>query len=136
MPYTLSPAADARPSPSTRRARIEQLDRLSKRLDTSFRVPGLGLRFGWDAILGLIPGVGDVVTTIPSLMMIYEGHRIGARKRVLAWMGLNTGVDFLLGSVPVLGDAFDVFFKSHRRNIALLKQELEHIERTETRRNA
>lgn len=117
----------AEPS-DVRRARIDRLDRLSHSLDSRFRVPGLGIRVGWDSILGLIPGLGDLVTAGPGAVMLYEGRRIGARKRALARIGANTGIDMVLGGVPVLGDAFDLFFKSHRRNIAILKRELAQIE--------
>ena len=96
---------------------------MSQALDSQLRIPGLGLRVGWDAILGLIPGVGALVTLAPGVAMIAEGRRLGARKAVLARMAGNTLLDMGLGSVPVVGDIFDLFFKSHRRNIALLKKE-------------
>lgn len=114
-----------------RRARIARYERLADALDSRFRIPGLGLRVGWDSILGLIPGLGDLVTAGPSAAMIYEGVRLGARKRALARMGLNTGIDMTLGAVPVLGDVFDAFFKAHRRNVGILKEELARIERAE-----
>lgn len=122
MPSTLSPVTE------NRRARVARLDRLSKKLDSNFTLPGTKIRFGWDSILGLIPGVGDVVTAGPAGLMIYEAHRLGARKRVLARMGWNTGVDLVIGGIPIIGDAFDLFFKAHRKNIALLKSELSRIE--------
>lgn len=124
MPSSSSFAAD-------RRARIERLDRLSRQLDSRFVVPGTGFRVGWDSILGLIPGVGDVVTAIPGGVMIYEGVRMGARRRALVRMGANTGIDMLVGGIPVVGDVFDAAFKSHRKNIAILKEELERIEARE-----
>jgi hypothetical protein len=124
MPSTSSPAAD-------RRARFDRLESLSRTLDTRFRVPVLGLRVGWDSILGLVPGVGDLATAVPGTLMIVEAARMGARKRVLTRMGVNTGVDVLIGGIPLLGDAFDLFFKSHRRNVALLRSELERIETRE-----
>jgi len=109
------------PSPD-RQARLERLDRMAEKLDARFSV--MGLRFGWDSILGLIPGVGDAATAIPGAYMIFEGARMGARKRVLGRMGANTAIDLVIGGIPVIGDAFDVFFKSNRRNIAILKREL------------
>ncbi|MEL6644832.1 MAG: DUF4112 domain-containing protein [Pseudomonadota bacterium] len=114
--------------PDTRQARIDRLERLAHSLDSRFRVPGLGIRVGWDSILGLLPGLGDLVTAGPGVVMLYEGWRMGARKRALARIGANTGIDMVVGGVPILGDAFDVFFKSHRRNIAILKRELARIE--------
>lgn len=112
-----------------RTRRLARLDRMAKLLDGRFRVPGLGIRFGYDSILGLIPGVGDLVTAVPSAIIIYEAHRMGVRAPVLAQMGANAAVDFVVGGVPVLGDAFDLFFKSHQRNMALLHKELETQDR-------
>ncbi|MEL6516675.1 MAG: DUF4112 domain-containing protein [Pseudomonadota bacterium] len=131
MPSTSSPAAEPPRHVAERRARIGRLDRLANNLDAKFKIPGLGIPVGWDSILGLIPGVGDVVTAGPGAVMLYEAHRMGARKRAMARIGVNTGVDMVLGGVPVIGDAFDLFFKSHRRNIAILKSELERIEQKE-----
>lgn len=101
--------------------RVARLDRLSKTLDTRFRI--FGIPVGWDAILGLIPGVGALVTLGPGAAMIAETARMGGRKRVMARMAANTAADMALGSLPLLGDLADVFFKSHRRNVALLKAE-------------
>ncbi len=108
-----------------RTARLARLDQLANTLDSKFRVPVLGIPVGWDSILGLIPGVGDLITLGPGAWTIVEGHRMGARKRVLGRMALNTGIDTLLGGIPLIGDAFDLFFKSHRRNVALLRRELD-----------
>ncbi len=116
---------------SDRRARVMRLEALSKRLDTRYRIPVLGIPFGWDSIIGLVPVFGDAVTALPSIAMIYEGHRIGARKSVLARMGGNTALDALLGGIPLLGDVFDLLFKSHRKNIRLLSHELDRIEALE-----
>lgn len=124
MPSTSSHAAE-------RRARVARFERLSKALDSRFRLPVIGLRVGWDSILGLVPGLGDLITAGPGAAMIYEGVRMGARKRALVRMGLNTGIDMTLGAVPLLGDIFDAFFKSHRRNVAVLMDELARIERAE-----
>lgn len=115
-------------SAAERRRRVERMERLSKTMDSRFKLPGVGLRVGWDSILGLVPGMGDIVTAGPSVLMICEASRLGARKRAMARMGLNTGVDMVLGGIPVLGDAFDVFFKSHRRNATILRSELDRIE--------
>ena len=82
------------------------------------------MRFGWDSILGLVPGLGDAVTVLPAAYMIHQAAGMGVRRRVLARMAANAGIDFVVGGVPILGDAFDVFFKSNRRNLALLEKEL------------
>lgn len=106
------------------RADIQKLDHLATMLDSRFRIPGTRIRFGWDFLLGLIPGVGDVATLGPSAYLIYKGYTLGARRRTLIRMTVNTGLDFLLGSVPVIGDIFDLFFKANNRNFALLRKEL------------
>lgn len=107
-------------------ARLKRLDRLAHRLDAQFRIGGI--RFGWDSILGLIPGVGDLATAGPGAYMIYEASQMGARRRVLARMALNTATDFVIGGVPILGDLFDLAFKANRRNIALLKREMARLD--------
>lgn len=111
-------------SRTDRQNRLDRLDRIASRLDTRFRIPVIGVRFGWDSVIGLIPGLGDLVTAVPGIFMIYEGAQIGVRRRVLARMGLNTALDFFIGGVPVVGDVFDLFFKSHKRNMALIRAEV------------
>jgi hypothetical protein len=106
--------------------RLDKFDRWANALDTRFRV--LGIPVGWDSILGLIPGVGDAITVIPAGMMIHEGYRMGARKRAIARMLGNTGLDLAFGSIPLIGDAFDFAFKSHKKNAAILRSEFERLE--------
>lgn len=98
----------------------KRLETVAYWLDERFRVPGTGVRVGLDGIVGLIPGVGDAATTLISLYLVAEGYRAGLPKRVLGRMLANVGIDFLLGSVPLLGDLFDVAFKANRRNLRLL----------------
>ncbi|MEL7279174.1 MAG: DUF4112 domain-containing protein [Pseudomonadota bacterium] len=129
MPSTSSP--DAKVDAEARRRRVERLHRLAERLDARFTLPGLGIPIGWDSILGLIPGVGDIITAAPGILMMAEARRIGARKRAMARMAFNTGFDMVLGGVPVIGDVFDLFYKSHRRNSAILETELTRIETQE-----
>ena len=104
--------------------RLDRLERIAARFDSQFRMPLIGVKFGWDSILGLIPGVGDIATTLPSAFMIYEGTKMGVRRRALARMGANTMVDLTVGSIPVVGDLFDLHFKSHQRNVAVLRAEM------------
>ena len=108
---------------------IARLDRLAKQLDAKFRLPLTRFRFGWDSIIGLIPGVGDALVAAPSAYMIYRGHQLGARKSALIRMSANTGLDFVLGSVPVIGDILDFGFKANLRNSAILKEELLGIQK-------
>lgn len=109
----------------TSQIEIEKLDKLSNMLDSRYRIPGTGIRFGWDAILGLVPFAGDVASLGPSAYLVYKAWSLGARKRTIAKMGVNTGLDFVVGSVPVLGDVFDMFYKANRRNFSILRRELE-----------
>jgi len=106
--------------------RLAELDRLATLLDSRFRVPVLGFRLGWDSLLGLIPGVGDAATLAPAAWLIWRGHRMGARRRTLARMAVNTGIDTVVGGIPVIGDLFDIAFKSNRRNVDLLRSELKN----------
>lgn len=107
-----------------RASEVEKLDHLSTLLDSRFRIPGTPIRFGWDSILGLIPGAGDLASLGPSAYLIYKGYRLGARKRTILRMTTNTGLDFVVGAVPVLGDVFDLVFKANNRNFALLRKDL------------
>ena len=85
-------------------------------------MPGTNFRVGFDAVLGLIPGFGDLVTTASSLSLIWLAHQRGVPNAVLGRMLFNLGVDALIGAVPVLGDVFDVVFKANRRNLNLLER--------------
>ncbi|WP_282063845.1 DUF4112 domain-containing protein [Roseobacter litoralis] len=107
-----------------RLSEFDRLDRLSSLLDSRFRLPGTPIRFGWDSLLGLIPVAGDLATLGPSVYIIYKGYRLGARKRTILRMTANTGLDFVVGAVPILGDVFDLTFKANNRNFALLRNEL------------
>jgi hypothetical protein len=101
------------------RARIEQLEHL---LEGAVRIPGLGTRIGADALIGLLPGIGDAVTAALGLYLVWEARNLGASRWVLARMLGNVGIDALLGSVPVAGDLFDVFFRSNSRNLKLIRR--------------
>jgi hypothetical protein len=105
--------------------RLARIARVAALLDSRFRVPVIGVRVGWDSILGVIPGIGDAVTTVPAGWMIWQGYQMGARKRTLARMGLNAGIDLIVGGVPIIGDLFDVAFKSHKKNVALLQSDMQ-----------
>jgi hypothetical protein len=101
-----------------------RLDALARVLDDWVRVPGTGIRFGVDSVLGLIPVVGDAATGALSAYLVVRAWEIGLPTGVIARMLGNVGVDLLVGSVPVAGDLFDVGFKANRRNVDLLKREL------------
>lgn len=101
---------------------MERMKFLAKMMDSAVEIPGLKVRFGLDAILGLIPGFGDFATSLISLYILQEAHRRGVSRMTLARMGSNIMVDWLVGSIPVLGDVFDVYWKSNVKNVALLQQ--------------
>lgn len=98
------------------------LDQLSRWMDGLFRIPGVGWRFGLDAIVGLIPGVGDTLTSIVSFYILASAVRYRVPKITLLRMGLNIGVDYVLGSVPLVGDLFDAAWKSNQMNVELLRR--------------
>ena len=97
-------------------------ERLGWLLDDLFRVPILGWRFGLDALVGLIPGLGDTSTALASFYILTSAVRHGVPKITLLRMGLNIGIDYLLGSLPLVGDVADVWWKSNQKNIALLRR--------------
>ena len=100
------------------------LDRLARTLDSRYRLPGTSIRLGLDTIVGLIPGIGDTLTAAPSAWIIWRGYKMGVRRRHLARMIGNTGIDYVIGSIPVIGDIFDIGFKANLRNIAILREQL------------
>ena len=105
------------------RADIERsLDQLSRAMDGLFRIPGTGWRIGLDALVGLVPGVGDFATTAVSLYILAAGVRYRVPKATLLRMASNVAVDYLLGAVPIVGDLFDAAWKSNQMNVELLKQ--------------
>jgi len=105
------------------KAEVEQsLDKLSHLMDGLFRIPGVGWRFGLDALVGLIPGVGDTATSLVSFYILAAGVRYRVPKVTLLRMGLNIGVDYVLGSIPLVGDLFDFAWKSNEMNVELLRQ--------------
>ncbi len=98
---------------------LKQLEKLADWLDSRFIIPGTQIRFGIESLLGLVPGVGDAVTAIPSLYIIARLWRLDIPKWLLARMLFNVFLDVTVGSIPLLGDLFDVGFQANRRNVAL-----------------
>lgn len=105
-----------------------RVEKLSEFLDTKFRLPILGYRFGYDSLIGLIPGIGDVASAAMSLYLIFEAHKAGAGFGLILRMIYNVVIDTILGAVPVLGDLFDFAFKSNLRNANLLRDHYENLE--------
>lgn len=99
----------------------KHMRRLAWLLDESIRLPG-GFRIGADGILGLIPGIGDISTAALSGYIIYQARELGAPKSVLFRMAINVIIETVIGTIPLIGDLFDFYFKSNLRNLALLKK--------------
>jgi hypothetical protein len=104
----------------SRRARLERLEWMASLLDSAIVLPG-GFSIGLDAVAGLVPGVGDAVTTMISLWMVKEAHELGVPKHVIARMVGNVAIDAVVGAVPVVGDAFDIVWRANKRNMKLLR---------------
>jgi len=104
--------------------RDENLDMLSRVLDTWFRVPGTNIRFGLDGIIGLIPGIGDVLAGLASCIIVLAAYIRGAPLITIVRMVVNVGIEVLVGMVPVLGDLFDIAWRANRRNYHLLERTL------------
>jgi len=100
----------------------KSLDDLAWLMDDIFKVPVLGWRFGLDALIGLIPGLGDTATSLASFYILAAAVRYRVPKITLLRMGLNIGLDYVVGSLPVVGDFLDAWWKSNRKNLDLLKQ--------------
>jgi hypothetical protein len=111
-------------SRSSRAERLARLEALASLMDSALVVPGTNFRFGIDALVGLVPGIGDILTTVISLYIVSEARALGAPKHVIARMVANVAVDGLWGVVPLVGDAFDLMWRANRRNAALLKKHL------------
>lgn len=108
--------------PVSVRKRIEAMEML---LERSFTVPGTGYRFGLDSLVGLVPVLGDIVTTAMGAYIVWEANNLGLPKWKLWRMAGNVGFDALLGVVPVVGDAADFLFRSNSRNLRIVKRHLD-----------
>jgi len=103
-----------------RRRASEQLDALAWLMDNSLPIPFFG-RIGLDALIGLVPGIGDIASGAVSVVLILRGIQLGLPRIVVVQMTLNAALDLVVGVIPVLGDIFDAWFKANTRNVALLR---------------
>ena len=117
--------------PDAVRARVEALETL---LERAIRIPVIDRRIGLDAVIGLVPGVGDIVTGALSAYMIWEARNLGLSRGQVLRMAANVGFDTAIGAIPVVGDLFDLAFRSNSRNLRLIKRHLD--ERHPRRRGA
>ena len=120
--------------PQSRQERIARIDALATLMDTAFLIPGTQIRFGLDGLIGLVPGIGDTITTLTSLYIVHEAHQLGAPRHLIVRMLANVALDGVVGSVPLVGDAFDVLWRSNRRNMTLLREHLDAQDATFPRR--
>lgn len=108
--------------PASVRARVEAVEML---LERSFRVPGINMPIGLDAIIGLIPVLGDIITTAMGAYIVWEARNLGLSKWHLTRMGANVAFDTVIGLIPVVGDAADFVFRSNSRNLRIIKKYLD-----------
>jgi hypothetical protein len=101
-----------------------RLQRIAKLMDSQIRVPVIGLRFGADAVLGLVPGVGDIITGLIGAYLIYEAQRLGIPRTAVLRMIANIVFDTAVGAIPVAGDIWDFFFRANDRNMQILARHI------------
>jgi hypothetical protein len=118
MSFSLPTGTD----PASVRARVEMLERL---LERSFTVPGVNMPVGLDAIIGLVPVLGDLLTTMMGAYVVWEARNLGLPKWKLARMGANVLFDTAIGAIPVVGDAADFVFRSNSRNLKIVRRHLD-----------
>ena len=108
--------------PGARPKSTQDLERLAHWLDTIFEIPGIRLKFGIDALLGLLPGVGDTASALASVYILQAASKYGVPRVTLARMTLNIAIDLVVGAIPFVGDLFDVYWKANRKNVELLRR--------------
>ena len=104
--------------------KLVRLRQISENLDESFTIPGTNIKFGMDALLGLVPGGGDLVSGIFSLYMLRAAIKMKLPKRAIFSMLVNILLDTTIGIIPVAGDIFDIFWKSNKRNLKIIEKHL------------
>ena len=105
--------------------KIRRIHGIARLMDTAVRIPGTGIRFGADSIIGLIPGIGDAGGAVIGLFIVNEARRLGLPNHKLGIMLANIGLDAFGGSIPIVGDLFDIYFKANWRNLEIV---LDHFE--------
>jgi len=103
---------------------LRELKSLSWVMDTAIQIPGTRIRLGADSLLGLIPGGGDAAGMLVSAYLLYRASQLGVSRGTLLRMAGNMLLDAAVGTIPIAGDVFDVFFKANRRNVRLLERKL------------
>lgn len=120
VPDPLRPRVEGDVIDPERVRRVVRMVRLARLMDSQIRVPGTSFTFGLDPIIGLVPVLGDFVTMCVSLVILYDAIKLGATQKQILHMVFNICLDFLLGEIPALGDAFDVVFKANIKNLEVM----------------
>ena len=102
--------------------KLLRLKLLSKRLDDSIKIPGTNQKFGIDAIVGIIPILGDFIGVIFSTYIMYSGIKMGVSSKIVKKMAANIAIEFIIGSMPIIGDIFDALWKANKRNVELIEE--------------
>ncbi len=110
----------------------KRLNRLAWFLDNSLPVPGTDYRIGVDAVIGLIPGIGDAVGTVLSSYILGEAARMGVPKKILLRMAYNVAIESIIGMIPFVGDVFDMAWKANLRNVQLIEAYMDNPQRITT----
>jgi Domain of unknown function (DUF4112) len=131
-PYVVPKYETVALTPEVVDPRIADVEAVARWFDYAFELPG-GFRFGLAGIIGLIPGIGDVVDALISLYIVVRAIQLGIPRVAIARMLVNVGIEGLAGAVPFFGDLFDIAFKANRRNYQLLKSHLAYPGRQRTR---
>jgi hypothetical protein len=104
---------------------LARLDALATLMDSAITVPGTRLRVGLDSVIGLVPGIGDLASALISSYIVWEARQLGLPRWKIARMMGNVALDTTIGAIPLLGDVLDVFYKSNRRNLKILRDHLD-----------
>ena len=102
--------------------KLLRLKLLSERLDELTKIPGTNQKIGIDAIIGLIPILGDLIGAVFSTYIMYSGIKMGVSSKVVTKMAANIGIEFIIGSFPIIGDIFDILWKANKRNVELIEE--------------
>lgn len=106
---------------------IRRMEMMAKLLDNAFVIPGTNQRFGIDAIIGLVPGLGDVATTLLSSYVIWEARNLGVSRIAIGRMLSNLAIHATVGAIPIVGDVFDAFFRVNQRNMRIVRSQLQRM---------
>ena len=106
---------------------IRRMEMMARLLDNAFVIPGTNQRVGIDAIIGLVPGLGDIATTVLSSYVIWEARNLGVSRVAIGRMLTNLAIHASIGAIPILGDVFDAFFRVNQRNMRIVRAQLDKL---------